>query len=298
MPTDSGPTYRVHALDAAGKEILNRDFTVHLADQPYNKEFNVYEQIGVETGWLTFSSAGKQVATERITTDLEEFWDHYQNQTLPKIYNHILAENGGKPKVEYQPLFDTIKVDFHMSEPDYQLGLDQERISSLEGLQEDLLFATQNGFYIFGNTFSTGLMDYMGRVLPVAHKSDEGQDSRVRVEFYATDAAHPQVKLSWQETASSPPEDRHRDLPNITTGDPRLVAARIKSGSDAVASLTWQLPVASREDRFAEWRDSSTRNPSSTPCSPPSRRRRSSPGWKSSTPRASTARDSPTRTSA
>lgn len=253
LPSDSEPTYRVHAFGADGKEILTRDFTEHLAEKPYSKEFNVYEQIGVETGWLTVTANDKPVSTERIPTDLEEFWEHYQKETLPRIYNTILAENNGRPKLEYQPLFDTIKIDFHMSEPDFQLGLDQERISSLEGLQEDLLFATQNGFYIFGNTFSTGLMDYMGRILPVAHLSDEGQDSHVRIEFYANDAAHPQVRLAWKESANGPEQEQRRDLPAIAAGDPRLIAARVKA--DAVSSLTWQLHVASREDRFAEWRN-------------------------------------------
>jgi hypothetical protein len=255
MPNDAGPTYRVRAYGADGKELLVREFTEHLAPKPYSNEFSNYEQVGIETGWLQLSSNGKQIAKERIATDLEEFWEHYQTKTLPKIYSSVLALNQGKPKLEYQPLFDTIKIDFHMSEPDYQLGLDQERISSLEGLQEDLLFATQNGFYIFGNTFATGAMDYMGRILPVAHLSEDGKDSHVRIEFYANDAAHPRVQMSWKENANSAEEERHRDLPAITTGDPRLIAARVKAGSDSVSALIWQLPVASREDKFAEWRN-------------------------------------------
>jgi hypothetical protein len=254
MSTDTGATYRVHAFAADGKELLMREFTEHLAPKPYSNEFSNYEQVGIETGWMRLCTNGKLLANERIATDLEEFWDHYQNKTLPRIYSTVLAQNQGKPKLEYQPLFDTIKIDFHMSEPDYQLGLDQERISSLEGLQEDLLFATQNGFYIFGNTFSTGAMDYMGRILPVAHLSEDGQDSHVRIEFYANDAAHPRVQMSWKESASAPQQERLRDLPAITTGDPRLIAARIKADSDTVSLLTWQLPVASREDKFAEWR--------------------------------------------
>ena len=254
LPTDSGPTYRVHAFGKDGKEILTREFTVHLAAKPYSKEFANYEQISIETGWLTYGTVDKQIASERIATDTEEFWDHYQNQTLPKIFHTVLGQNNGKPKIEYQPLFDTIKVDFHMSEPDYQIGLDQERISSLEGMQEDLLFATQNSFYVFGNTFSSGIMDYMGRIIPVAHPSDEGQDSRIRVEFYANDAAHPKVELAWQQKAGDVEQMRSRDLPSISSGDPRLIGAKVKSSSEGVASFTWQLNVASREDNFEEWR--------------------------------------------
>ncbi len=38
-----------------------------------------------------------------------------------------------------------------MSEPDYEIGLEQERISSLEGLQEDTFFNTENFFYMLGD---------------------------------------------------------------------------------------------------------------------------------------------------
>lgn len=254
MASDGGPTYRVRALDKSGKEVLTREFSEHMHQRPYSTEFKNYEQVGIETGWVTVRDAdGKQIATERIPTDTEMFWEHYQDTTMPKIVHSVLAQNEGKPKLEYQPLFDTIKVDFHMSEPDYSLGLDQERISSLEGLQEDLLFATQNSFYIFGNTFSTGIMDYMGRVVPIAHLSDEGKDPHVRVEFYGTDAAHPAVKLAWKAGAAG--DEWSRDLPAIGEGDPRLVAVQVAAGSDTVSKLTWSLPVASNEDRLEEWRN-------------------------------------------
>jgi hypothetical protein len=254
MASDGGPTYRVHAFDKAGKEILTREFTTYVHQRPYSTEFNNYEQVGIETGWVTFASAdGTCIATERVPTDVEMFWEHYQDTTMPKIIHQVLAQSNGKPKLEYQPLFDTIKVDFHMSEPDYALGLDQERISSLEGLQEDLLFATQNSFYIFGNTFSTGIMDYMGRIVPIAHLSDEGKDPRIHVEFYGSDASHPQVKLAWK--AGDAGDEFKRDLSALEAGDPRLVATRIQQGSDSVTALTWSLPVASNEDKFEEWRN-------------------------------------------
>lgn len=255
------PTYRLHAFARDGKEVLTRDFTAHIHNRPYSGEFHQYEQVGIETGWVTLTTPdGKVLATERVPTDTEEFWDHYQDVTLPKIIHHVLGENDGKPKLEYQPLFDTIKVDFHMSEPDYALGLDQERISSLEGLQEDLLFATQNSFYIFGNTYSTGIMDYMGRIVPIAHVSDEGKDPHIRVEFYGTDAPRPEVKLAWKVKGSNEGEVQTRELPDITGTDPRLVALKIKDGADTVTSYTWSLNVASREDKFEEWRNLVTEN--------------------------------------
>ena len=52
MPDDKGPTYRVHAYSADGKEILTRDFTVKTAARPYSDQFPEYETVTVETGWV------------------------------------------------------------------------------------------------------------------------------------------------------------------------------------------------------------------------------------------------------
>ena len=124
-PTAATPTYRVHALDAAGKEILARDFTVSAVMQPYNGVIPRYEQVQVETGWVRLEAGGKVVLNQRIRTDIEELWDHYQNQTLPKVYQFVLSQAHGDLRPEFSPPFDTIKLDIHLSEPDYMLDLDR-----------------------------------------------------------------------------------------------------------------------------------------------------------------------------
>ena len=42
----TSPTYRARAFDAAGQEILAREFTVHTVSQPYNGVIPRYEQEG------------------------------------------------------------------------------------------------------------------------------------------------------------------------------------------------------------------------------------------------------------
>jgi hypothetical protein len=254
MPAADGPTYRVRAYAADGHELLRDEFTVRLAQHPYSNQFEHYDHVNVETGSVRLTAAGRVLFDQRIETDPEIFWKSYQTKILPSIYNYILAQNDGKPKTEYQPLFDTLRVSFHLSEPDYKIGIDEERISALEALQEDTLFSTENFFYMLGNAESNGLMDYMGRVIPVAYPSEEGRDGHVRVEFYAKDAAHPKVRLAWKETADTPEQEYKRDLPMVHTEDPRLVAARLRAGADGIESLTWSLHVDARSDSFEQWR--------------------------------------------
>lgn len=252
MSSATGPTYRVEAYGASGQQLLSREFTVHAATEPYSGSFPEYDHVQVDTGWVHMTSGSRTILDERIKTDEEMFWEHYQNITLPKIYHFIMAQNDGDPKLEYQPLFDTLRLKIHLSEPDYNLGLDHERISSLEALQEDTFYSTQNFFYMLGTLDSTGLFDYMGRVIPVVYPSTDGQDGRIQIEFYAKDGPHPLVSMNWTDTAGRTHSET-RALPALQMGMPRLVAARVKAGEAGVQSLSWELPADSREDHYRDW---------------------------------------------
>ncbi len=254
MNESNGPTYRVHAYSAEGKEILTKDLTVKTIARPYSDQFPEYETVTVETGWVTLAAGGNTMLDERIESDIETFWDHYQAVTLPKIYKIILAQNDGKARPEYQPLFDTLRVTYKMSEPDYNIGLEQERISSLEGLQEDTFFNTENFFYMLGDLTSGAHMDYQGRILPVAYPSRDGEDGEVHIEFYAKDAGFPKVRLRWKTDGDPIEHEQERDLPVVASaGHVRLISARLAAGKEGVEALTWRMPVDFAQDNYKQW---------------------------------------------
>lgn len=252
-PRPGDATYRVHALDASGAEILKRDFTVTTAMQAYNGVMPRYEEVQVETGRVHLQSGSRVILDQRIKTDTEEFWDHYQNVTLPRIYHFIMTQAHGETRAEYQPLFDTLRIDFRMSEPDYNLGLDHERISSLEALQEDTFYSTDNFFAMTGDLENGHPFDYAGRIVPIAHPAVEGEDGHVRIEFYGKPAANPLVRLRWTD-AQGKQYEKLRNLPALA-GDfePRLIQARVKAGASGVESLTWSLPADYLHDEYQDW---------------------------------------------
>ena len=252
-PPANGATYRVHAWDAAGKEILTREFTVTTHMQPYNGVIPRYEQVQVDTGWVKLEAAGKTILNERIRTDLEEFWDHYQNQTLPKVYQFVMSQAHGELRTEFSPPFDTIKLDIHMSEPDYSLDLDKERISSLEAVQEDTFYSTETFLSMMGDLETGRPIAYTGRIIPIVHASEDGKDGRVHIEFYGKPAANPLVRLAWTDAKG----ERHKQERNIPalTGEfqPRLIQVRAKAGEAGVERLVWSLPADFADDRYDDW---------------------------------------------
>ncbi|MGO9966245.1 MAG: M14 family zinc carboxypeptidase [Bryobacteraceae bacterium] len=252
-PPADGATYRVHAFDAAGKEVLARSFRVATVVEPYNGVLPRYEDVQVETGWVRLDAAGKSLLNQRVKTDIEEFWEHYQNQTLPRIYRLIMSQARGEIRAEYLPPFDTLTLDIHMSEPDYNLDLDKERISTLEALQEDTFYSTANFISMVGDLETGRPIAYTGRIIPIVHSSEDGKDGRVHIEFYAKPAANPLVRLAWTDAKG----ERHveeRNLPPMTGEfQPRLIQARVKDGAEGIERLTFLMPADFLEDRYDNW---------------------------------------------
>lgn len=249
----SAPTYRVHAYDASGKDILTRDFTVATVERPYNGVMPEYEKVQVDTGWVRMESGSAVVLDQRIATDIEEFWDHYHKETLPKVFHTIMERYHGELRPEFVPPFDTLKIDIHLSEPNYELGIDKERISSLEALQEDTFYSTENFINMMGDLEAGRALNYVGRIIPIVHASDEGKDGHVHIEFYAKPAGSPMVELHWTDAQGQRHEDK-RDLWVLSGAmQPRLIQARTRAGDSGPRSLTWLLPADFKDDRFEDW---------------------------------------------
>ncbi len=225
-PTPKSPTYRVHAYDAAGKEILTREFTVSAIDRPYNGVMPEYEKVQVDTGWVRMESGSTVVLDQRIATDIEEFWDHYQSQTLPKVFRTVMAGAHGDLRPEFAPPFDTLKIDFHLSEPSYEFGVDKERISSLEALQEDTFYSTENFMNMMGDLEAGRAITYVGRIIPIVHARKRARTGTCTSSSTPSrQAIHP-VELAWTD-AQGKRHELKRDLWVLQRGD----AAAIDSGA-------------------------------------------------------------------
>jgi hypothetical protein len=129
----------------------------------------------------------------RIKTDPERFWDHYQSGVLPKIYDHVMKVTENRPLPDKQPFHRDLDVEVWMSEPDYRLGIDEELISSLESLHEDLYFVTLDFFDALGRTTTRRRLAAPGKIFPIVHPDRPGQAGRVHV--HAPEM--PQPKPSW-----------------------------------------------------------------------------------------------------
>ncbi|HEV8345925.1 MAG TPA: M14 family metallopeptidase [Vicinamibacterales bacterium] len=246
MPIGS-PVYEAIATGAGGSELLRRTFEPKFVERPFFDRFPDYERVRVTTGWITADVAGRQVTDERIATDPERFWDRFQAQTLPALYDHVMALGNGKPRAEDAPFFGELTVDLTLSEPEYRLPVDQEQIASMEAIHEELYFNTLHFFDVMGRFTRGAGLAYPGRIIPVMHPKSDGKPGRARITVTGFDAARPSVLVEYVERNGRRGEVR-LDIPKIAVDRPQTLAATVRAGQNGIERLDLRVKVDTEKD--------------------------------------------------
>jgi hypothetical protein len=250
MPVGS-PAYEVIATGPGGAEILRQTFEPTWVLRPYLDGFPNYEQVRVTTGWIRAEVAGAVAADERIVTDPERFWDHYQANTLKAIYEHVMKVHEGKPRAQDAPFFGELTVDLTLSEPDYLVGVDKEQVMSLETVHEDIYFTTLSFFDLLGRYTRNANLEYPGRILPVMRPKADGKPGRVKITFTAFGAPRPGVAIAYRERGGRQ-EVMRLDIPTVDLDRPSALAAVVRDGQDGIERLDLRVKVDTERDERAE----------------------------------------------
>jgi len=251
MAPIGSPAYEVVARNGAGAEVLRQTFEPKFVERPFFDRFPDYERVRVTTGWMKATSAGRTLIDERIATDPERFWDRFQSKTLPTLYDHVMALGKGKPRPEDAPFFGELTVDLSLSEPDYSLPIDQELISSMEAIHEELYFNTLHFFDVMGRFTRGAPLNYPGRVIPRMRAKSDGTAGHARIAITGFDAPRPSVVVEYVERNGRRGEAR-LDIPKIAVDRPQTLAAGVRAGRDGVERLDLRIKVdTDRDEREA-----------------------------------------------
>src|SRR5437762_11919986 len=220
------PAYEVVAAARDGSELLRRTFEPKVVERPFFDRFPDYERVRVTTGWIKADVAGRTAIDERIATDPERCWDHFQSKTLPALYDHVMALGNGKPRAEDAPFFGELTVDLSLSEPEYRLPIDQEQISTMEALHEEIYFNTLHFFDVMGRFTRGAGLAYPGRVIPVMHPRADGKPGHAKISITGFDAPRPSVVVSYVERGGRRGQVR-LDIPKVAVDRPQTLGAAV-----------------------------------------------------------------------
>jgi hypothetical protein len=248
------PIYRVRALGVTGAVILDETFDPKYVVRPYFDLFPEYDSVRVTTGWARVEVDGATVLDRRIATDPESFWDRFQTETYGRIIDHVMEVQDGRVSPANAPYFDELRIDLAMSEPNHRIGIDEEVISSLEALHEDIYFETLTLFDLIGNRYGVGALNFAGRILPWIRPDGAGAPGHARVTLTGKERGVPELVLTWRERGREPVRERY-PLSPLPAAAPRLRAARVRAGEEGVATLLFEVAAVDSVDRYAEMRD-------------------------------------------
>lgn len=200
LAEDLREEYEIRAQLADGRTVTER-LRLHPYRRPYLQPLPQWGEVTVNGGGIEAVTAAGEVRFLPFRTDPEVFWDLYQQEVLPFLYDHIQKKTAGKPKLDNQPFFKQLKIDITASEPDFRSGIDQEMVSSLEALHDEIYFDTLDllaGMLQIepGDNEFNMRKSSPGNVLPLIHPSREGQPGEIVVTL--TDYAAPRPRLNLQ----------------------------------------------------------------------------------------------------
>jgi len=240
-------TYLVEATDAAGKVVYKAAFSPKTVEREYLDKFPGWSRVVVTTGWLSASVDGTQAVDERIATDPERFWDHYQSKVLPRIYDNVMKLTDNRPLPDKQPFHRDLDIEVWMSEPDFKIGVDEEQVSSLEALHEDLYFVTLDFFDALGRTTTRRRLAAPGKIYPIIHPDRPGQPGKVTVHYAGNTAVRAKLEVAYKEKGVERPVRVSRELTRIDV-TPAAVN-RVVARADRVTEIA--LDVEAKDDREA-----------------------------------------------
>ncbi|MGC8892743.1 MAG: M14 family metallopeptidase [Candidatus Saccharicenans sp.] len=255
MKPVNNPVYEVLAFDDKNNILLHEGFSPRTREIPFLKLFPEWGSVNVTTGWLTISQDQKVIFDNLIKTDPERFWDYYQNEVLSPLYDFIMKKTNHEPTFSQQPYFKKLMVELWLSEPDYLSGSDQEIISSLEALHDEIYFDTLDflrGLTGFGKEekdlpTDTSRSSAPGNVQPVIHSSTEGQGPKIKVILEDFAARQPRMVLQWKVSGQSPVSKAWEFEP-IKTGDLELSEIIFNSMTDSLESAAIDVPMEKEAD--------------------------------------------------
>lgn len=245
MVDEAKDIYTVEATGASGQVLYRGTFSPKFVEREYIDKFPGTSRVKVTTGWISASVNGQSAVDARIATDPERFWDIYQSQTLPKIYDYVMRTTGNRPTADKQPFHRDLDIELWMSEPDFRIGVDEEQISSLESLHEDLYFGTLAFFTELGRATNITGLNAPGKIFPIIHPERAGKPGQVRILYAGNASPRARIDISYKEKDVERPTRVTRDLTKIDTTAPTVVRAVV--GQDRVREI--ELRTDPKDDR-------------------------------------------------
>lgn len=256
LKDEDEPLYEVLAYDSSNRLLLTAGFSPLRKKITYWPVLPEWGEVTITPSWLRLESEGKVLAEVPLASDLENFWTFYHQEIIPALHQHIMKKTGQQPTTSKQPYFKQLAIELEASEPDFRLNLDEEMISSLEAIHDEIYFDTLD--YLRGITeiemeerdevTDTARLSAPGNVFPIIHPSSEGQPTRVRVKLEDWKAAAPRAVITWKEKGHQESSSQRLNFERLRPKSLRLMALTWDSLSNLLEDGLFEVEMEKEKD--------------------------------------------------
>lgn len=245
------PIYRARIYDGQGGLVEQARFQPEYTVRPYFDRYPEYDSVRVATGLLQAHMNGHEVAAQRIPTDLELFWDYFQDEVYDRLTDYMMDVQQGDPAPGNAPFFDELRVDLTVSEPDHRIGIQEEVISSAEAVHNDIYWQTLALVGVIGNHYGVGSLDYAGRVLPYIYVR-QGEEPSARIKLTGKQRTEPALVMRYRDQYDGVEKKRYV-LPNLSTPEPKLRGLTLQQGVEGPAEVLFDVQTEVIHDQYERY---------------------------------------------
>ncbi len=259
MKEEADPVYDFVAFDEQNNILFEDHFSPRTKEILYMQALPEWGKVKLTTGWLSIEQDKKIVLDTGIKSDLEKFWEFYQSEIIKEVYDHILKKTGNQPTFEKQPYFKRLLIEIWLSEPDFKIGLDEEIVSSLEAIHDEIYFDTLD--FLRGITEveldqddeipeDTSRYSAPGNILPKIYPSSEGNHGKVKVTFDGWQASSPEMLLEWEEEGRRE-KSKKFTFPKIKAKNLRVSSFTYNGVEERMEKLVTEVEIEKEQDYLA-----------------------------------------------
>ena len=169
MDPEQQAAYRFTAWNRQGREVFTRDFTPPTSCFSYMAALPESGTVNPTCIGLKLSQDGQVFWEEYLPSDREVFWRRFLDRWLPQIERLMIEKLPEMLKGSNLAFWQEVRIEVAISETEERLGLDEERLSPMEALHEDLYFGLLDFMKAFCLKYCPQSLLQLGRVVPVMH---------------------------------------------------------------------------------------------------------------------------------
>lgn len=167
--------YHFKAWDEKGLLVVDRRFSPRTLSFLFLPRRPNFGRVHPTCSALILHQGDRTIIDYSIPTDREVFWRRFQERWLPEIEKLMLKELPVKQLRGDLAFWEELRIEVAISETEHPLEFDEERISPMEALHEDIYFVLLEFLQAFNQEQALENPIQLGRILPVMDSRHKGK---------------------------------------------------------------------------------------------------------------------------